>query len=119
MVGTEQARLCPPYKSMRPRQAERHYLLQRGLHWRSRKQRQRIDRHRAVMLGAADGVFQRAVFCHQPDGMVEVATADLAALQRLDPERALAVIAAAERQHHRQRDLALAKIVADVLAELG
>ena len=40
-------------------------------------------------------------------------------LQRVDPESALAVIAAAERQHHRQRDLALAEIVADVLAELG
>ena len=32
---------------------------------------------------------------------------------------ALALRAAAERQHHRQRDLALAEIVADILAELG
>ena len=37
----------------------------------------------------------------------------------MTPERALDVVAAAERQHHRQRDLALAEIVADVLAELG
>src|SRR5665213_1095776 len=35
--------------SMRPCQTERHHLFQRGLHWRSRKQRQRIDRHGAVM----------------------------------------------------------------------
>ena len=40
-------------------------------------------------------------------------------LQRAGPEPALALRAAAERQHHRQRDLALAEIVADVLAELG
>src|SRR5579859_2597406 len=45
------------------------------------------------------------------DGMVEIAVADFAALERPHPERALTVIAATERQHHRQRDLALAEIV--------
>ena len=43
------------------------------------------DRHRAVMLGAVDGIFQRPVLGHQPDGMVEVAVDDLAALQRPEP----------------------------------
>src|SRR5205085_4168597 len=105
--------------SVRSCQAERYHLLQRALHRRGRKQRQRVDRHRAIMLRAVDGVFQRAMLGHQSDGMVEVAVADLAALQCFDPEFALAVIAAAERQHHWQRDLALAEIVADVLAELG
>src|SRR5882724_7573807 len=81
--------------SVRPRQAERHHLLQRALHRRGWKQRQRIDGHRAIMLGAIYRVFQRAVLGHQPNGMVEIAVADLAALQRLDPEFALAVIAAA------------------------
>src|SRR5690242_4714813 len=101
MVGTAQVRLCPPYeatyltKLMRPCQAERHDLLKRGLHRRGRKQRQRIDGHRAVMMGAADGVFQRAMLGHQPDGVIEIATADFAALQRLDPECALRRVAAA------------------------
>src|SRR5882672_1835784 len=104
---------------MRSRQTERHHLLERAFHRRGRKQRQRVDRHRAIVLGAVDGVFQRAVLGHQSDGVIEIAVLDLAALQRPDPERALAVVAAAERQHHRQRDLALAEIVADVLAELG
>src|SRR6478672_4688703 len=104
---------------MRSCQAERYYLLQRGLHWRARKQRQRIDRHRAVVLGAADGVLECAVLGHQPDGVIEIGLTDLATLQRLHPEGALGIVTAAERQHHRQRDLALAEIVADVLAELG
>ena len=49
----------------------------------------------------------------------EIAVDDLALLQRPPPEFALLGRAAAERQHHRQGDLALAEIVADVLAELG
>src|SRR6185437_8468871 len=71
------------------------------------------------MLGADDSVLERTVLGHQADRMVEIAVADLAALERPNPEGALAVIAASESQHHRQRDLALAEIVADVLAELG
>src|SRR5205085_2135156 len=77
------------------------------------------DGHRAVVLGAVDGILKGAVLAHQADRVIEIVLANLAPLQRLDPESALAVIAAAERQHHRQRDLALAEIVADVLAELG
>src|SRR5207302_130598 len=105
--------------SMRPRQAERHHLFERALHRRGRKQCQRVDGHRAVVLGAVDGILKGAVLAHQADRVIEIALANLAPLQRLDPESALAVIAAAERQHYRQRDLALAEIVADVLAELG
>src|ERR1700694_2142093 len=116
MAGTSPAMTS---SLVRPCQTKRHHLLERGLHWGSRKQRQCSDSHRAVMLGAVHGVLERAVFGHQADGVIEIAVADLAALQRVDPERALTVIAAAERQYHRQRDLALAEIVADVLAELG
>src|SRR3982074_893491 len=108
---------APAFRSMRPCQAERHHLLQRALHRRWRKQRQRVDGHGAVMLRPVDGVFQGAMLGHQTDRMVEIAAPDLAALQRADPERALGVVAAAKRQHHRQRDLALAEIVADVFAE--
>src|ERR1700730_1832780 len=107
----------PPLISMRSRQTECHHLLERGLHRRRQKQRQRVDRYGSVMLGAVDGVLERAVFGHQPDGVIEIAGSDLAALQRLHPERALGIVTSAERQHHRQRDLALAEIVADVLAE--
>jgi hypothetical protein len=39
--------------------------------------------------------------------------------QRASPELALRLRPAPERQHHRQSDLALAEIVADVLAQLG
>ena len=55
---------------------------------------------------------------HQPDGVIEVVVADLAFLERPHPEFPFDIVAAAERQHHRQRDLAFAEIVADVLAEL-
>src|SRR5437879_2133023 len=108
-----------PLISMRPRQTKRHHLLECGLHRGSGKQRQRIDRHRAVVLGAVEGILERAVLGHQADGVVEIAVGDLAPLQRVDPEGALAVVAAAERQRHRQRDLVLAEIVADDLVELG
>src|SRR5712692_7268524 len=82
MAGTSPAMTS---SLMRPCQTKRHHLLERGLHRGSRKQRQRIDRHRPVMLGAVEGVLERAVFGHQADGVVEIAVADLAALQRIDP----------------------------------
>src|ERR1700743_3632634 len=68
-------------KSVRPCQAERDDLLERGFHLRRRKQCQRVDRERGVMLGANDGILQCAVLRHQADGMVEIAIADFAALQ--------------------------------------
>src|SRR5579859_3828255 len=71
------------------------------------------------MLRAIDGVLECAVLGHQANGVVEIALTDLAALQRPPPEFALDIVAAAEREYHRQRDLALAEIVADILAELG
>src|ERR1700735_2471448 len=69
------------------------------------------------MVGAADGVFQRAVLDHQSDGMIEIGVLGLAALKRPAPEFAFIVAAASESEHHRKCDLALAEIVADVLAE--
>src|ERR1700710_3171610 len=60
MVGTALRAFAHPTRarSMRPCQTERHHLLQRRFHRRGREQRQRVDRHGAVMMGAADGVFQ-------------------------------------------------------------
>src|SRR5262249_58497691 len=53
----------------------------------------------------------------EADGVMETGVGGCAALERPPPEFALGVAAAAEREHHRQRNLAFAKIVADVLAE--
>ena len=64
---------------MRPRDAEIDRFGERGLHRRIRKQRQRVARNRAVMVGAADRVFQRAVLGHQPDGVFEVGVVGFAA----------------------------------------
>src|SRR5207247_430756 len=61
----------------------------------------------------------RAVLGHQRDRQFEVGVGRLAVLERAPPKDAFALGAAAERQHHRQRDLAGAEIIADVLAELG
>src|SRR5262249_29343926 len=51
--------------------------------------------------------------------MLEVGVGRVPLLERTPPERPFALRSAAERQDHRQRDLALAKIVPGVLAELG
>ena len=56
---------------------------------------------------------------HEPDGVFEIGIGRFAALERAPPELALGVAAAAKREHDRQRDLSLAKVVADILAELG
>ena len=71
------------------------------------------------MAGAGHGILERAVLGHQADRGLEIAVGDLAALERAPPELALGIGAAAEREHDRQRDLSLAKIVTHVLSELG
>src|SRR6516225_6603829 len=104
---------------VRPRETEGDDLLQRALHRRGREQRQRIDRHGAVVLRTAQRIFQRTMLGHQSDRMIEITVPDLATLQRAHPEGALTVIAAAESQHDWERDLAFAEIVADIFAELS
>src|SRR5262245_4990760 len=105
-------------QSVRARNAELDRLFQRFLHDRGWKERQRIGGDGAVMARARHRVVERAVLDHQADRMIEVGVARLALLKGAAPELALCVRAAPEGEHHRQRDLALAKIVADVLAEL-
>src|SRR5262252_3406495 len=68
-------------------------------------------------MGTPDRVLDRPVLDHQPDGAIEISVGRFAALERAPPEFALGIAAAAEREHDRQGNLALAKIVADVLAE--
>src|SRR5262249_22872673 len=94
-------------------------LFQRLLHRRGRKQSERVGGDRTIVPCALDGVFERAVLHHQADRMLEVGVGRVPLLERAPPERPFALRSAAERQHHRQRDLALAKVVPGVLAELG
>src|SRR5436309_13392839 len=50
--------------------------------------------------------------------MLEVGVACLVFFERAPPEGAFGVRSPAKSEHHGQRDLALTKIIADVLAEL-
>ncbi len=78
---------------------------------------ERVAGDRAVMARPLHRVAQRVVPLHQAHRLGEIVLADLAVLERALPERPLRLIAAAVAQHHRQRDLALAEIVAHALAE--
>src|SRR5580704_13341001 len=75
--------------------------------------------HGAIMPGALDGVFERAMLLHRRQREFEVAVDHVAFFQCSAPEFPLFRPPAPERQHHRQGDLALAEIVADILSELG
>jgi len=72
-----------------------------------------------VRAGALEGLRERAVGAQQLDRVLEVARLLLQVLERAAPEALLVVVAAAEGEHDRQCDLALAEIVAYRLAELG
>src|SRR6185369_2586528 len=74
---------------------------------------QRVAGDRAVMACPLDGIAQAAVALHQGDGVLEVAVLLLHRFQRTAPELALFLIAAQEGEDDRQRDLAVAEIVAD------
>src|SRR5215472_15413090 len=73
----------------------------------------------AVGAGTLQRFREGAVGAQEPDRVVEVALLLLQVLERAAPEALLLLVAAAEGQHDRQRDLALAEVVADGLAKLG
>ena len=60
---------------------------------------------------------EHAVPLHQPHRLVEVAVILVEILQGALPEGALVGIGTGNSQHHRQRHLALAEVVADGLAQ--
>ena len=91
----------------------------RMLPWRRREQFERVARHRAIVAGALDRVLERAMLFHGRQREFEIAVDDFALFQGAAPEFALVRRPAPERQHDGQGDLALAKVVADILAELG
>ena len=80
--------------------------------------RQRIARDVAIMIGAVHRVLQRAVAVHQLLGIAEVVFRLVALFQSALPEVPFLRRTAAVGEHHGQRDLALAEIIADTLAEL-
>jgi len=94
-------------------------LFQSGFHRRGWKQRERISRNCTVVPGALDGVLQRTVLGHQTDGIFEVGVRGVRLLESTPPECSFVVLSAPKREHDGQGDLAFAKIVADVLPELG
>src|SRR5258705_339411 len=79
---------------------------------------ERVPGYGAVMGGSRYGIPQGAMAFHQLDPMGEIALVLLEVLERAAPEAALFDAAAPIGEHHRQRDLALAEIIADGLAEL-
>ncbi len=84
-----------------------------------REQRQRVAGDRAVMAGTGEGLVDRSVALQQVDRGSERIVVDLAGLQRALPELALAIRSAPHREDDGEGDLTLAKIVTDLLAELG
>src|SRR5437867_852253 len=106
--GSEPARRC-----------EQRRLDQRAPHRPVAKEGQRVGRLGGVMAGAGQRLGQGAAPLDKPDRMFEVARILLARLQRAAPERALLRIAAGKGDQDRERDLAVAEIVADRLAELA
>src|SRR6516165_10775705 len=104
---------------MRPADGEVDRVAQGMFPWRSAEQLKRIQRHRAIVSGTLDCVFERAMLLHRRERELEIAVDDLTLLQRPAPEFTLLRPSPPERQHHRQSDLALTEIVADILAEFG
>src|SRR5271163_3761839 len=88
---------APP--SMPAADGEFDRVAQRVLPGRSGEQLERIARHRAIVAGAFDRVFERAMLFHRHERYLEVAVDDLALLQRPAPEFAFARTPAPERQH--------------------
>src|SRR5262249_16132005 len=103
---------------VRAADAELDRLLECLFHRGGGKQSERVGRDRAIMPRAFDGVFERAVLHHQADCMLEVGVACLALFECAPPEGAFRVRSPAKGEHYGKCDLALTKIVADVLAEL-
>ena len=101
---------------MRPADGELDRVAQRMFPGRRSEQFERVARHRAIVAGALNGVFERAMLLHRRQRELKIAVNHLALFQRAAPEFALLRRPAPERKHHRQGDLALAEIVADVLA---
>src|SRR5215472_358671 len=84
-----------------------------------REHRKRFDCARSIAAGAGERFRERAMMLHQRDCAIEVAGALIHVFKGTAPENALLVIPAREGEKDRQRNLAVAEVVADALAELG
>src|SRR5262249_52572278 len=103
---------------VRAADAELDRLLECLFHRGGGKQSERVGRDPAIMPRAFDGVFERAVLYHQADRKLDIGGGCLAFFECAPPEGAFGVRSPAKGEHYGQRDLALTKIVADILAEL-
>src|SRR5579862_8090292 len=92
--GFRKSSTHPTNKLIRARDAELDRFLERLLHGRGRKQRQRILGDRSVVARTLDRVLERAVLGHQADRMLEIGLARIAVLQRAAPKRAFGLRAA-------------------------
>src|SRR5581483_9292473 len=100
-----------------PADAEVDCIEKGGFVWRFWERGQGIPGNRAEVSRPLDRVVDRAVLPHQRQSALEIAVADVAFDQDPPPEGAVVVRAAAVGENHRQRDLALAEIVAGAFAE--
>src|SRR5947207_4951955 len=123
VVPWSMARMCLPAilrpRLVRPVDGEVHRLQESGLQRGVAEQAERITRHRAIMAGAFEGVGNGVMAVDQHLRPFEIAVVLVEILDGALPEFAVYGTAAQEGEDHRQGDLALAKIVAYGLAELG
>src|SRR5439155_26290355 len=83
-----------------------------------RERRQRFGGFGGVASSAPQGFGQRAAALQQRDRPTEIARALIAVFEGAPPEGAFLRVAPSKRDDDRQRDLAVAEIVAHGLAEL-
>src|SRR5580658_6942098 len=94
-------------------------FLQRAAQRAVREQRQRLRGVGRIGAGPRQRFGQRAVAFEETHRPFEIARALLAFFERAAPEAALLRVAAGEGDQDRQRDLAVAEIVADGFAEFA
>ena len=104
---------------MRPGNAEVDDLQQGVLHRARCKRLQGIPGPVAVQAGARHRFLQGAVTPQDGARCFEIVVRDLAEFERPRPKAALATRGTTHRQDDGQRDLALAEIVADILAQIA
>ena len=102
---------------MHPVGAEVDHAEKRVFRLGRREKAERVPRHRAVVTGPLDRVFDRTVACEEGHRSREVAVLLLLLLHGPAPEGALLFVAPAKRQNHGQGDLAVAEVVADRFAQ--
>src|SRR3546814_6032499 len=103
-------------RSIRPRHREFGSFDHCSARGRWRKAAKRVDRPLAIMARPVQRIGNRLGRFQEAEGMGEIGVARALARHRLTPEPAVRVAAPRIGEDHRQRHLAVAKVVALVLA---